>query len=358
MANAAPKPSGRKRGRPRTVTDDQEVPERRRQQLRLAQQAYRKRKETTIGNLQSRVQELESGVEDLSNAFLSFSNLLLEQQLLSQYPHIASALQDITQQCVTLAKAATDDPSGALVHVKEPSAKPVATLENSPPSSSLDQANSESSTDVEDIVRSAPKWPDTAAYGDQSFLPFGVVMTSPSTQFPYLTPPSSSPPTQSLLLDSTAEEERWNISQRIVRTCCRLGYRLLMESPNHPRVHQIFGSTLNTSERNNLIAAFYATKHDKFGDLVYAKANVLSPLRAKLSTLTADQPQLPSRAWQIAYESGSGDWMDAIGVRKYLHEKRIVYENFPDSSGRLHHDVSSSLDISKFIRCEMSPAYW
>lgn len=27
MANAAPKPSGRKRGRPRTVTDDQEVPE-------------------------------------------------------------------------------------------------------------------------------------------------------------------------------------------------------------------------------------------------------------------------------------------------------------------------------------------
>ncbi|CAG8920265.1 unnamed protein product [Penicillium salamii] len=349
-------PSGRKRGRPRTVTNDQEVPERRRQQLRLAQQAYRKRKETTIGNLQSRVQELETGVENLSNAFLSFSSLFLEQELLSQHPHIASALQDITHQCVALAKAATDEPSEALVHVKE-SPQPVATLDHtSPPGLVLDHTNSESSTDVEDIVRSVPKWVEGTPYQDRSLLPFGVVMTSPTTQFPYLTPPLSSSPMQDLIPstipNTTVEDERWTIAQRIVKTCCRHGYRLLVDSPNHSRVQQIFGSTLNTSERNRLISMFHAVNHDKIGDLVDAKANVLSALRAKLSTLTADQPQLSSRTWQIALESVSGDWMDCTGVRKYLHEKRIVFENFPDSTGRLQHDVSSSLDISKFIKCE------
>ncbi|KAJ5411208.1 uncharacterized protein N7487_005567 [Penicillium crustosum] len=111
MGEETAKPTGRKRGRPRTVTNEQEVPERRRKQLRLAQQAYRKRKETTIGNLQNRVHELETGIENISQSFLSFSSLLIEEQLLSQYPHIASALQNITQQCVSLAKAGSDDPS-------------------------------------------------------------------------------------------------------------------------------------------------------------------------------------------------------------------------------------------------------
>ncbi|KAJ5329821.1 hypothetical protein N7452_010211 [Penicillium brevicompactum] len=350
MASAAQKPT-RKRGRPRTATNDEEVPERRRQQLRLAQQAYRKRKETTIGNLQSRVQQLETGVENLSDAFLSFSNLLLDQPLLTQNPHVASALQDITQQCVALAKTASEESSGALARVNSP-VKIVATLDNPPPSAVPDLALSDSSTDVEDVARPhVTRWSESPPIQDLSSLPFGLVMTSPTVQFPYLTPPlSSSPREQGLLPSDIGEQQHWNIAQSIVKTCCRHGYQLLVESPSHPKVQQIFGSMLSLSERNHLISVFHAVGQDRTGNLIDSKANVLTALRMKLGELTIDQPQISPRIWQIALESASGDWMDANGVRTYLYNKQIIVENFSDSAGGLLPDVSSILDISKFIK--------
>jgi hypothetical protein len=331
--------------------------QRRRKQLRLAQQAYRKRKETTIGNLQSRVQELETGIEDLSHSFLSFSNLLLEERLLSQYPQIASALQTITQQCVSLAKAGSDEPSEALVRAKESSIKSAASPDNKRTSNLvLEKAPSETSTDVEDIVRSAAtKWPGppTPPYQDQSFLPFGIVMSPSETQYPYITPPLSlSPQSQNLLPSSLVEDTQLTIAQRIVQACCQNGYRLLVDTPNSPRVQQIFGSMLDVSERNRMISGFYAGTQDKFGDRLELKANVLTALRANINIFTEDQLQLTSRIWQIALESNTGEWMDSTGVQKYLRDKRLVVETFNEFSGRTDSQVSPSLDMSSFIKRE------
>lgn len=298
------------------------------------------------------MQELEAGVENLSDAFLSFSNLLLDTPLLSQNPHIASALQNITQQCVALARTASEEPSGALVHVNSP-VKMATTLNNPLPSTVPDQASSESSTDVEDVVRPAfARWPESPPE-DLSSLPFGIILTPPTIQFPYLTPPlPSSPQEQALLSSNIGEEPQWTIAQRIVKTCCRHGYRLLVDSPDHPRVPQIFGSLLSLSERNRLISVFHAVGQDRVGNLIDSKANVLTALRMKLSELTTEQPQVSPRMWQIALGSAAGDWMDSNGVRRYLRDKQIIVENFTDSSGCLHPDVSSSLDITKFVKCE------
>jgi hypothetical protein len=87
--------------------------QRRRKQLRVAQQTYRQRKETTIANLQTRVQELESGVEELCRSYLSFSTLLCDTNVLEKQPHVTSAFYKVTQQCVSLARRGCDEPDQA-----------------------------------------------------------------------------------------------------------------------------------------------------------------------------------------------------------------------------------------------------
>ncbi|KAF4762352.1 hypothetical protein N7455_001526 [Penicillium solitum] len=356
MGEETAKPAGRKRGRPRTVTNEQEVPERRRKQLRLAQQAYRKRKETTIGNLQNRVHELETGIENISQSFLSFSSLLIEEQLLSQYPHIASALQNITQQCVSLAKAGSDDPSEGALPLVQAAKEFQITNNNTAPTPVLDNAYSEASTDAEDITRSvATRWPapPTPPYEGQSISPFGLVMPSPTAQFPqfsHITPPLSNSPTLDLLSSNITPDRQWNIAQRLVRTCCLGGYRLLVDNPNSPAVQRVFSSFLSLPERNRMISAFYAVMQDKTGVLIDPKTRVLHALQTNMNMFSNEQLQVPSKIWQIALESASGDWMDASGVQGYLRDKRVILDNFPDSSGRLDYSVSTSLDSTAFIK--------
>ncbi|OQE47288.1 hypothetical protein PENCOP_c001G08118 [Penicillium coprophilum] len=353
MGEEISKPSGRKRGRPRTVTDDQEVPERRRKQLRLAQQAYRKRKETTIGNLQNRVNELETGIENISHSFLSFSNLLIEDQILSQYPHIASALQNITQQCVSLAKAGSDETTEEALPLARAAKESRVTNNNTAQTPVLDNTCSEASTDVEDILQpAATRWPSppTPPYQDQPILQFDLVTSSPIVQFPYITPLLSDSSTLDLFPSNITPDRQWNVAQRLVRTCCQNGYRLLVNSPDNFAVHRIFGSVLSLSERNSMISGFYAILQDKTGDLIDRKTNVFHSLRSSMNMLSGEQLQVSSRTWQIALESASGEWLDASGVQKYLRDKRVIVDSFRDSSGHLDYSVSSSLDIATFIK--------
>ncbi|GFG22041.1 hypothetical protein IFM61606_01895 [Aspergillus udagawae] len=97
----------RKRGRPRKSADEGEDPhERRRMQIRLAQRAYRSRKEASVSSLQSRVLKLEAAVEKISTAFLSFSDELIESEVLASDPRLTGRLRDTVQLCLSLAKAA------------------------------------------------------------------------------------------------------------------------------------------------------------------------------------------------------------------------------------------------------------
>ncbi|KAI9842066.1 MAG: hypothetical protein M1837_007491 [Sclerophora amabilis] len=71
--------SGRKqRGRPRLDTHDENAIDRRRTQIRLAQRAYRHRKETTISALKTRVALLENTIQEMHKTFLRFNDKALE----------------------------------------------------------------------------------------------------------------------------------------------------------------------------------------------------------------------------------------------------------------------------------------
>ncbi|KAL9620472.1 MAG: hypothetical protein Q9160_005057 [Pyrenula sp. 1 TL-2023] len=92
------------RGRPRLDTQDETAAERRRTQIRLAQRAYRLRKETTIGALKKRIAQLEGTIEQLNKSFVLFSDNAMQSGALNDNPELAQQLSATTRQFLHLAR--------------------------------------------------------------------------------------------------------------------------------------------------------------------------------------------------------------------------------------------------------------
>ncbi|KAK5171208.1 uncharacterized protein LTR77_004352 [Saxophila tyrrhenica] len=71
----------RKRGRPRVDKQDESAADRRRTQIRMAQRAYRQRKESTLEELRKRVSELTKTIEVMNNTFNVCSDRLYASSL-------------------------------------------------------------------------------------------------------------------------------------------------------------------------------------------------------------------------------------------------------------------------------------
>ncbi|TAQ85600.1 hypothetical protein B7494_g6079 [Chlorociboria aeruginascens] len=99
------------RGRPRVNTQDETPADRRRTQIRMAQRAYRHRKETTISSLEKQVQALKDTNEEMSNIFISLHDFALENGLLSREPEFVQQLRSTTERILALAKSSTIDDS-------------------------------------------------------------------------------------------------------------------------------------------------------------------------------------------------------------------------------------------------------
>ncbi|GAB1315604.1 hypothetical protein MFIFM68171_05814 [Madurella fahalii] len=97
------------RGRPRVDAQDQTAADRRRTQIRLAQRAYRNRKETTIQTLEKRVQQLKEINEEMSNTFMQLHDFAVSAGLLEQIPAFGDQLRLTTEKFLTLARLANDD---------------------------------------------------------------------------------------------------------------------------------------------------------------------------------------------------------------------------------------------------------
>ncbi|CAI7675694.1 unnamed protein product [Penicillium manginii] len=341
-------PAPRKRGRPRAETNNQQGPERRRKQLRVAQQVYRKKKDITIVNLQSRVQDLESGIEELSKSFLSFSDLLLEAGILQNQPRVTAALQKITQQCVSLAKSGCNEAEHAPAAPADGSRSTSPTLSDtqdiiSNHNTLLTQVDSwpmigdafQSSSDLAAQWPGLSQLPPTPPFQEQAILPFGIDLPSPTISFSSIPSPTLNFPTI-LSPDSLLKQGRWTLSHRLVRQCCEAGYYLLTRSSvDDPRVKAIFGKRLTINERDRFIFGFFANMHDEMGDTVELSTKVLSSRR---SSYSPEQLTVSSRAWQIVNESDADEWMDASGVQRLLQQReiRIQDPSSPLSSPRFN----------------------
>ncbi|KAH8902093.1 hypothetical protein BR93DRAFT_367852 [Coniochaeta sp. PMI_546] len=99
----------RSRGRPRLEPKDETAQDRRRTQIRLAQRAYRNRKENAIQTLERRVQELKDTNEEMNNAFLRLHDYAVGCGLLDRMPEVGRQLRETTQKFLSLARKSTED---------------------------------------------------------------------------------------------------------------------------------------------------------------------------------------------------------------------------------------------------------
>ncbi|CAO2657996.1 Nn.00g072560.m01.CDS01 [Neocucurbitaria sp. VM-36] len=96
------------RGRPRVDTQDATAADRRRTQIRLAQRAYRQRKETTISSLKSQSTQLHSIIEQMNKTFFRLNESVLNSGLLQLNPGLAQEFKLVTETFSSLAKTASE----------------------------------------------------------------------------------------------------------------------------------------------------------------------------------------------------------------------------------------------------------
>ncbi|KIW08544.1 uncharacterized protein PV09_00512 [Verruconis gallopava] len=123
----------KQRGRPRVDGQDETAADRRRTQIRLAQRAYRQRKESTIANLKEQVTTLRSTIEEMENIFLAYNDRAVASGMLQKAPELAKDLKAATEAFIQLAKKthATDDAEDrSETEVETIPMKPRATYEN------------------------------------------------------------------------------------------------------------------------------------------------------------------------------------------------------------------------------------
>ncbi|KAH6962710.1 hypothetical protein DER45DRAFT_582443 [Fusarium avenaceum] len=114
---------GSKRGRrPLEAEGGGSVANRRRMQNRMAQRAYRQRKESAIDILKRKVQELEKSKEEMGKEFVNFTSVILEQDAIKQCPDI---IEHIKHSTITLISSAgepddIDEASGQNTEVITP----------------------------------------------------------------------------------------------------------------------------------------------------------------------------------------------------------------------------------------------
>ncbi|RAO67145.1 uncharacterized protein BHQ10_003157 [Talaromyces amestolkiae] len=121
------KVSKRKRGRPRVLDKDENAAEvcpsqpsvgisidlaiaqRRRTQIRLAQRAYRSRKEATISSLSKKLAELDAAIRDMNTTVGSFRDELMGSGLLLQQTTLTYGLQRLVQKSDALVKLSRNE---------------------------------------------------------------------------------------------------------------------------------------------------------------------------------------------------------------------------------------------------------
>ncbi|KAJ6157600.1 hypothetical protein N7470_005192 [Penicillium chermesinum] len=307
-----------KRGRPRGGKAD--IAEKRRQQLRLAQRAYRDRKENTINELQKRVEDLTGQIEQINQSFIDFSDLLLESNVLAEHPSLISSLGCLTRKCISLAQNMYDGEGDAPINYSKSLESPSANILQRGVDSDETPTRDMTASDLHDYTKySSPtssKWlkPSTSS------SPQGLHQDNPSaiSEAPLATIEVSPPsvglqPPLFVPYSPPVEAGRVDFIKTLVQRCCRGAYSLLVNPEvNIPKT------------RNAIISSLYYVASVGEENDIALRANVLAKLREQLTREPMENSEASARAWDIAFGSVSGtEWLDANQVLKLLVAKGI-----------------------------------
>ncbi|EMD59622.1 hypothetical protein COCSADRAFT_175469 [Bipolaris sorokiniana ND90Pr] len=108
-SNSGDNGAGKKtRGRPRVDTQDATAADRRRTQIRLAQRAYRQRKETTIASLKKQTTQLHSIIEQMNSSFHRLTESTLRSGLLQLNPDLDQEFKLVNETFSSLVRTASE----------------------------------------------------------------------------------------------------------------------------------------------------------------------------------------------------------------------------------------------------------
>ncbi|KAE8312545.1 hypothetical protein RU639_012778 [Aspergillus parasiticus] len=340
-------PTSKKRGRPRKTLDTrmgEDPEERRRMQIRLAQRAYRSRKEANITSLKGRISQLEATLEKMSSAVVSFSDNLVQSGALSSHPDIASHLRDTVQTCLALAKEASKD--------------------------------------------GEPESPDTSSHGEEttsssSAGPDGTPTdqnTSPSTHAEQTTPPESGPskpisPPLSEPLEPSAMDIPLFIEQ-LHLACVYQGY-LVLSNPSVPmsRIERPFRFLFTLMDRPHLTAAFEALLHAKLSQKRLEECYAGVPffklggagthyVRSTGQPQEGEKPLCRYQQWTTIHDPLArfspdirkdleGDWFDMQDLAGYLREKGVhLFSSAPSETDRK--SSRTAINVTRFTQTLIS----
>jgi len=374
--------SKKQRGRPRLDTQDETAADRRRTQIRLAQRAYRHRKETTISALKKRVSELERTIEKMNKSFLEFHDNAINSGLVLSKPSLARQLKATTAEFVSLAKLASIDSD----HEEE--AANIAEFERSnqteSPSNKLDYQNSSQSqdpaadqytfgftfdgndasdVDVEELPQYIPTDASTSgalveandSLKEWSFLnnyqQLNAEVHIPTFNFENLLPPIQKPLKASVPYTYSFQETTF--ARRLHRLSLERAFRVLTNPDVDPEfIKRAFRFTFTFSNRRRMLARFQELLKRKAGESLenwnvpffhiggagthfprldaqgrpIYPPNIFSPARAfgPLAIPTAETPRTEATIEQLLESIGFGGvWFDSHDVEGYLRTKGI-----------------------------------
>jgi hypothetical protein len=113
--------------------------QRRRRQIRLAQRAYRSRNIANTQALRHHLAHLQAGIQDISDAAILFSDLIMQSGVLTTHPEITGPLREMLHKCMGLAKGVEagcnqEDTHSDAAGASQPFPPDSSPLENTQPS--------------------------------------------------------------------------------------------------------------------------------------------------------------------------------------------------------------------------------
>ncbi|EEP82711.1 predicted protein [Uncinocarpus reesii 1704] len=352
----------RRRGRPRVHTGDETSAE-----IRLAQRAYRLRKEAVITTLNQRVERLESTIDEMNKTFLAFNDDALAAGILSTQPEIAQRLRRATQRFLELmSEVSRDSDEEAHGESKQSNTTPTDTSETQPASNASGILPLESSGKVSNALttshenKAAPQTNNqicrqqtTMAANSDSTLESNTFPTSAEDLQSLISCPSLFPRDTTVYQQYSYCFQETTFCRRLQRRCLEYGYAALVDPYANPEeLHDAFKFTFGIVSRDKLVEVFHSLiqrkageplelwnkpffyigsagmhypYHDEFGNVIFPP-NMHPPERAlgPLPFHSAERPHSHKSVAELIDAIGfGGEWFDCHDVEGYLLEKGI-----------------------------------
>ncbi|KAL5358835.1 hypothetical protein BJX96DRAFT_183363 [Aspergillus floccosus] len=331
----------RKRGRPKSQIRQDMSPNRRKTQVRLAQRAYRSRKEAELQALKSRVHELETLIERMNVTFLSFTDDLIRSGVLSTCPDVTRRLHQTIAQSLSFANrvvsgAADDaDPINTERYVLETRASGAVV-----DATEGDVANANDTYDVARIPLPDIHELAVQAQGEDSSQELFAVTQKYDLAAPEIptqaTSLYSTPLFLNIPLSSAHTLERAGFARRLYRACVEQGHQCLT-NPSHQldELAYKFRLPMRLFPLQHIKAHFEEFLSGKsHGALMELNVPFISiggagthfqhQQRSYVADNTSFQPSMIQVATERVDPDMRGDWFDCYDVEGYLENCRIV----------------------------------